>query len=52
MADAAAPKTETIPENAQDLTAFVQNMLEQMVIYKLSPICCSFCSFMKALFFL
>ena len=35
MADkAAAPsdnKAETVPENAQDLTAFVQNMLEQMV---------------------
>ena len=39
MSDSAAQqKQETIPENAQDLTAFVQNMLEQMVLFLMSII--------------
>jgi len=30
MADAGGGKAEAVPENAQDLTIFVQNLLEQM----------------------
>lgn len=33
MADAETkPTSEEVPENAQDLTIFVQNLLEQMVL--------------------
>jgi len=33
MADNEGRSGDVIPENAQDLTIFVQNLLEQMVIF-------------------